>query len=99
MTDFETETEEKTDLATPKRYKVFILNDNYTDMNFVIQVLLEIFNKSYEEAVNIMMIVHKFGSGYVATYAKEIATMKCMETENAARYYGFPLRTKVEEDD
>ncbi len=91
-----TETTTKVRLKTPKLYKVILLNDNYTPMDFVIQILLEIFGKSAEEAEALTMTIHKEEKGVIGTYTREIAEQKLAETHNAASHYGHPLKGKVE---
>lgn len=81
----------------PKKFNVYIFHDDYTPTDFVLQVLLEIFGKSKEEAVSIMMETYKSGRSIAGIYVKEIAIEKCMETFQAATYYNFPLKTSYEE--
>ncbi len=82
----------------PKRYKVFILNDDYTSMDFVIDVLMTFFHKSYEEAENIMLEVHKKDKGLCGIYTKEIAETKVMQVRKKAQDNGFPLKASMEEE-
>jgi ATP-dependent Clp protease adaptor protein ClpS len=63
-------------LKTPKLHNVIFLNDDYTPMEFVLQILIELFNKSTEEAYEIAMAVHKNGRGVAGTYTREIAEQK-----------------------
>ncbi|MBN1969961.1 MAG: ATP-dependent Clp protease adaptor ClpS [Candidatus Delongbacteria bacterium] len=80
----------------PEEYKVLLLNDDYTTMEFVIQILMELFHKSIEEANAIMMSVHKNGSGICGIYVKEIAETKVMQVKSLAKTNGFPLRATME---
>ncbi len=82
----------------PKKYKVFILNDDYTSMDFVIDVLISIFHKSYEEAENIMLEVHKKERGLCGIYTHEIAETKVMQVIKKAQESGFPLKATMEEE-
>ncbi len=85
-------------LQYPKKYKVFILNDNYTSMDFVVDVLMSIFHKSYEESEAIMLEVHKSQKGLCGVYTHEIAQTKVMQVHNKAREHGFPLKSTMEEE-
>ncbi|MDR0502191.1 MAG: ATP-dependent Clp protease adaptor ClpS [Treponema sp.] len=83
-------------LKEPDHYRVILLNDNYTYMEFVVEILIEIFHKNTEEAYNIMMDVHKKGRGIVGIYVWDIATTKAEQVHAAARENEFPLRCIVE---
>ncbi len=85
-------------LKYPKQYKVFILNDDYTSMDFVIDVLMTIFHKSYEESEAIMLEVHKKERGLCGVYTHEIAETKVMQVHKTARDSGFPLKSTMEEE-
>jgi len=85
-------------LKYPKKYKVLILNDDYTSMEFVIDVLMSIFHKSYQEAEAIMLEVHKKDKGVCGVYTHEIAETKVMQVHKRARDSGFPLRAEMEEE-
>jgi len=85
-------------LKHPKKYKVFILNDDYTSMDFVVDVLISIFHKSYEEAENIMLEVHKKDKGLCGIYTHEIAETKIMQVSKKAKESGFPLKALMEEE-
>jgi len=85
-------------LKHPKKYKVLILNDDYTSMEFVIDILMGIFHKSYQEAQNIMLEVHKKDKGVCGVYTNEIAETKIMQVHKKARESGFPLRAEMEEE-
>ncbi len=89
---------EDTILKHPKKYKVFILNDDYTSMDFVIDILMTIFHKSYQEAELIMLEVHKKDKGVCGVYTNEIAETKVMQVHKKARESGFPLRAEMEEE-
>jgi len=80
----------------PGMFKVVIINDDYTPMEFVTQVLIELFGKSKEEAIAVMMLIHKQGRGVAGIFTKEIAEQKAKETIFSARHYNYPLRCKVE---
>ncbi len=75
----------------PSLYKVILHNDDYTTMEFVISVLVEIFRKSLIEAEQLMLTVHKSKSALVGMYTKEVAEMKVDQTIKKARSAGYPL--------
>ncbi len=75
----------------PVLYKVILHNDDYTSMEFVINVLRDIFRKNLIEAEQLMMQVHKTGQATVGIYTKEIAEMKVTLTKRRAKDAGFPL--------
>ncbi len=93
-----TQNETIQDLREPPLYKVFLLNDDYTTMDFVIQVLMDIFDKSFEEATRIMLHVHHNGRGLSGIYPKEIAETKVHQVHTRAQANGFPLRAEMETD-
>jgi ATP-dependent Clp protease adaptor protein ClpS len=82
----------------PGMYKVVFLNDNVTPMDFVVQILVEIFHHSTEKADKIMKEIHNDGSGVAGVYTYEIAEQKGVETTVLARESGFPLGIKIEEE-
>ena len=86
------------DLQEPKLYKVYLLNDDYTTMDFVVEVLKEIFHKSEEEAVQIMLHIHNKGKGLCGVYTYEIAETKVDQVHRMARANGFPLKAIMEEE-
>lgn len=86
----------KSKTSFPQQYKVLLLNDDYTTMDFVVSVLEGIFRRSPSEAVQIMLAVHKTGSGVAGIYSKEIAEAKIEATQHRAREAGFPLRCLLE---
>lgn len=90
---------ERTGIRTdePKEYKVIFHNDDFTTMEFVIEVLRTVFYKDYAAAYIIMMDVHKKGRGVVGTYSYDIATTKRDRALELAREEGFPLNITVEE--
>ena len=82
----------------PKRYKVILLNDDYTSMEFVVFILENIFHKSVQQAFSLMMSIHNTGSGIGGVYSREIAEMKINKTIELARKNEFPLQCVMEED-
>jgi ATP-dependent Clp protease adaptor protein ClpS len=83
-------------LREPEEFRVILLNDNYTTMEFVIEILVLVFHKSEEDANRIMMDVHKKGRGIVATYPWDIAQTKVDQVHSLARERQFPLRCVME---
>ncbi len=98
MTEFETHLEEDIKLKRPKMYKVMLLNDDYTSMEFVVSILTTIFHKNEEEAYAIMLRIHNSGSGLCGVYTHEIAETKVAQVTNAAKKSKFPLRAVMEEE-
>jgi ATP-dependent Clp protease adaptor protein ClpS len=82
---------------TPTLYRVVLLNDDYSTMEFVVQVLENVFQKSPAEAYGIMMQVHVNGRGVAGVYPWEVAETKVDTVTTLAREAGFPLRATVEE--
>ena len=87
----------RTEKKEPTLYKVILLNDDYTTMEFVLQVLEGIFQKSPAEAYRIMMQVHLNGSGIAGVYPWEVAETKVETLAAAARKAEYPLRATIEE--
>lgn len=84
-------------LQPPKRYGVFLLNDDYTPMDFVVEVLQDIFSLPHDEAVAIMLQIHHSGRGLCGVYQKDIAQTKHHQVQQRAKSEGHPLRALVEE--
>src|SRR5918999_139306 len=80
----------------PGLYKVVLLNDDYTTMDFVVEVLESIFNKAPAEAYRIMMAVHTQGKGLAGVYPHDIAETKVETVIDRARENGFPLKATME---
>ena len=98
ITDSQLDEKVKVTTREPKNWKVIFLNDESTPMNFVIQVLIEIFRHTDESAEDVTMQVHETGSGIAGVYSFEIAEAKAVEATNLARQNGFPLQIKLEEE-
>jgi ATP-dependent Clp protease adaptor protein ClpS len=96
-TIYKSKTEEKIKLKKPKLYKVILHNDDYTTMEFVVEILITVFNKPVQEANKIMLDIHKKGKGTVGVYTYDIALTKTTLTEAIARERQFPLKTSIEE--
>jgi len=80
----------------PEQFKVILLNDHYTTMEFVIEILVVIFHKSIDDASRIMLDVHKKGKGTVGVYTWDIAVTKTEQVHAAAKSNDFPLKCIVE---
>lgn len=88
----------KTKTQKPPLYKVYILNDDYTPMDFVVDILETIFNKSREEATRIMLHVHRKGMGLCGVYTYDIAETKVAHVHRAARLAQHPLQCTMEKE-
>jgi len=88
----------KTKLQPPRKYKVILYNDDYTHMEFVINLLMDIFKKDYNSAKSIMLSVHKSGKGIAGVYSKEIAETKSNICNIISREKGFPLFSDIERE-
>jgi len=83
-------------LKEPEEFKVILLNDHYTTMEFVVEILIVIFHKGIVDANRIMLDVHRKGRGIVGVYTWDIAATKTEQVHIAARASEFPLRCVVE---
>ena len=84
--------------AKPPMYKVIILNDDYTTMDFVVEILVKIFRKNLEKANEIMLNVHRRGKGICGLYTREIAETKIETVHALAQEQGFPLKCTMEKE-
>jgi ATP-dependent Clp protease adaptor protein ClpS len=102
MDDYKADTLEETDLQIendvrePDMYKVLLHNDDYTTMEFVIEVLMGVFSKKYQDATRIMFDVHRKGVGVCGVYTFEVAETKVETVHALAAENGFPLRCTME---
>ena len=85
------------DVDTPRSYRVVLLNDDYTTMEFVVEVLMKIFNKNPGEATEIMLNVHRQGKGICGVYTLDIARSKVNAVRELARTHEFPLQCIYEQ--
>jgi ATP-dependent Clp protease adaptor protein ClpS len=83
-------------LKEPEDYHVILLNDDYTSMDFVVAILMDVFHKSEEDAATIMLHVHKKGKGIAGVYSWDIAVTKVDQVHNIAKQNEFPLKCIVE---
>ena len=104
MGQYESDVEESVSSETdqeveePPMYKVMLLNDDYTTMEFVVEILIYVFQKSSEEAMRIMLNVHRNGVGICGVYTHEVAETKVDTVGTLARENGFPLKCIMERD-
>ena len=90
--------EEETQVGHPPLFAVVFFNDDYTPMEFVIEVLEKFFQKNREEATQIMLHVHQRGVGVCGIYAYDLAETKAMQVMNYARKYEHPLQVQLEKE-
>jgi ATP-dependent Clp protease adaptor protein ClpS len=95
--EFQQRTASNVELTEPPMFRVLLHNDNYTTMEFVVQVLDSVFNKPPAEATQIMLNVHTRGVGVCGVYPAEVAETKVMLVHHAARENKFPLKCSMEE--
>ena len=91
-----TKEKQTTALKEPGMYKVVFYNDDVTPMNFVVQILVDLFKHNTERANSIMQQIHNNGSGIAGIYTYEIAEQKGVETSVIARENGYPLQVKID---
>ena len=92
------EKKEKVKIKKPKQYKVVMHNDDFTTMEFVVEVLRKVFNKDLNTSNKIMMDVHKRGIGIVGVYPYDIAATKVAIALGMAKEEGFPFNITIEEE-
>lgn len=97
VTDFETSDNIKIKIKEPQKYNVIMINDDFTSMEFVVRILIDIFHKDPVNAESIMIYVHKNGRAIVGTYSYDIALTKTNAAMTRARDEGFPFRMTIEE--
>lgn len=96
--ELEIELDSDLEVSEPKKYKVFLLNDDYSTMDFVIDILTKVFRKSMEQATQIMLNIHNNGKEVCGVYTHEIALTKVTQVKTQAREKGFPLKAIMEEE-
>lgn len=97
-TAIESDVLERTKLKTPRMWVVVLHNDDFTPMDFVVELLEEIFDKVEDEAEAIMLRVHNEGRSRVQRYTREIAETKVTQAMNLATQHGHPLLCTAEEE-
>jgi len=93
------EIENETEIKEPSMYRVILHNDDYTTMEFVVEVLQKIFHKSRDEAEEIMWHIHEKGRAVCGVYTFEIAQTKAEQVKRLARQNDFPLLATIEIDE
>jgi ATP-dependent Clp protease adaptor protein ClpS len=88
--------EERQKTSVPKRYHVLFHNDDYTTMEYVVEVLRRFFHKSETEALHIMLTVHKKGKAIAGVYPRDVAETKVVDVMRDARERGYPLLVTAE---
>lgn len=88
----------RTKTKKPSMYKVLMLNDDYTPMEFVVYVLEKFFNRTHEDATNIMLHVHQKGVGICGVFTYEVAETKVNQTMDLAQQNQHPLQCTIEKD-
>jgi ATP-dependent Clp protease adaptor protein ClpS len=91
------ELQDRQKVEPPSKYSVVLHNDDFTPMDFVIVILMDAFNFSFQKANSITMQVHEQGKGIAGVYSKEIAVMKVKRCNQIARTEGHPLLITMEE--
>lgn len=86
------------ELARPPLYKVVVLNDDYTPMEFVVDVLMQFFHMPEEKATQIMLTIHTKGQAVCGVYSKDVAETKALQVNEHSREHGQPLLCQVEVD-
>jgi ATP-dependent Clp protease adaptor protein ClpS len=86
------------EITEPRNYRVLLHNDDFTTKEFVVQMLMAVFNKSVEEATEIMWRTHQNGVGLCGVYPRDMAETKVSVALEAARESGFPLMLTIEEE-
>jgi len=88
--------DEEAETREPDEYRVILLNDDYTTMEFVVAVIMSVFHKDLFEATRVMLDVHRKGRGVVGAYTYDIAATKINKVHAMARENGFPLKCIME---
>lgn len=91
-----TAVEDQSKTAKPRRFKVLLHNDDYTTMEFVVMILESVFHRNRDDAVRIMLSVHRSGIGVAGVYIRSVAETKVRAVQDLAREAGFPLMCSME---
>lgn len=98
MPKFEEELEIALELQEPQMFKVLLHNDDYTSMDFVVEILISIFHKTHAQAEQIMLQIHEKDKAICGVYSFEIAQTKAQQVKQLAKQNEFPLLATIEED-
>ena len=96
--NIEIELDDAIEVKEPQKFKVILLNDDYSTMDFVIDVLVKVFKKTVDESSAIMLNIHTNGREVCGVYTHEIASTKVAQVKTMAREKGFPLKAIMEEE-
>jgi ATP-dependent Clp protease adaptor protein ClpS len=88
----------RTRTKKPSMYKVLMLNDDYTPMDFVVHALMRFFGKSHDDAIHVMLTVHQRGVGLCGVYTFEVAETKVNQVMDLARQHQHPLQCTIEKE-
>lgn len=94
--EFQSGTISENETQEPPRFRVLLHNDDYTTMEFVVEVLMRVFHKNENEATSIMLAVHNEGVGVCGVFTAEVAETKVDTVHRMAKAAGFPLRCSME---
>jgi ATP-dependent Clp protease adaptor protein ClpS len=94
--DGEVAVDRRTHVHKPRRFKVVLHNDNYTTMDFVVEILIKFFHKTETEATHIMLLVHHRGQGVAGVFSRDVAESKVAQVTHYARDRGMPLLVTAE---
>lgn len=97
-TDIAVDEKVRVRVPEPKRWKVILINDDVTPVDFVVTLLMDVFKHDPNSAGTITMQIHETGSGIAGVFNFEIAEIKAVESTSLARAAGYPLQIKMEED-
>lgn len=98
MPKIEEELEIALELEEPQMFKVLLHNDDYTSMDFVVEILISVFHKNHAQAEQIMLQIHEKGKAICGVYSFEIAQTKAQQVKQRAKENEFPLLATIEED-
>jgi ATP-dependent Clp protease adaptor protein ClpS len=97
LIDINEELDTRLALDEPTQYKVLLHNDDYTSMDFVVEILMHVFHKTLSDSEKIMLEIHHVGKGTCGIFTYEIAETKVHQVKELARSNGFPLLATMEE--
>ena len=97
-TDGETQTVSKPKTAKPPMYKVILLNDDFTPMEFVVHILERFFSLNHDSAINIMLTVHQKGLAVIGVFSHDVAESKVNQVMSYSRQNQHPLQCKMEKE-
>jgi ATP-dependent Clp protease adaptor protein ClpS len=99
LPDIKEEIDTQLELKEPEMYRVLLHNDDYTSMDFVVDILMKVFHKNLQDAEKIMISIHEKGSAVCGVYTYEIAQTKVEQVKKLAKQNEFPLLATMEKDE